>query len=57
LKVSEKKVLTRIALPKREEVMGQRRKLHNEGLRNLCLQPNIVMVFKSRGDGRDVYHT
>jgi len=53
LKVFEKKILTRIAVPKREEIMG-RRKLHNEGLRNLCLQPNIVTVFKSRGGGRDM---
>jgi hypothetical protein len=34
--------------PKREEVMGERRKLHNEELNGLYTLPNIVRVIKSR---------
>ena len=35
--------------PKRDEVTGEWRKLHNEELRNLYSLPNIVRVVKSRG--------
>jgi hypothetical protein len=33
---------------KRDEVKGEWRKLHNEGLNDLYLSPNIVRVIKSR---------
>jgi len=47
LRVSENMVL-RILGPKREEVTGEWRKLHNEGLNDLYSSPNIVRVIKSR---------
>jgi hypothetical protein len=34
--------------PKRDEVTGEWRKLHNEELNNLYFSPNIVRVIKSR---------
>ena len=34
--------------PKRDEITGEWRKLHNEGLHNLYSSPNIVWVIKSR---------
>jgi hypothetical protein len=34
--------------PKRDEVTGEWRKLHNEELHNLYSSPNIVRVIKSR---------
>jgi len=34
----------RIFGPKRDEVTGERRKLHNEELNDLCCSPNIVRV-------------
>jgi len=46
--VFEKMVLRRIFRPKKDEVTGQWRKLHNEGLNDLCSSPNIVRVIKSR---------
>jgi hypothetical protein len=53
-------------VPKRVEVTGEWRKLHNEELNDLCCLPNIVGMIKSRrmrwaghvarmGDGRGVY--
>ena len=48
LRVFEKMVLRRIFRPKKDEVTGQWRKLHNEGLNDLCSSPNIVRVIKSR---------
>jgi hypothetical protein len=48
LRVSENRVLRRIFGPKREEVEGEWRRLHNEELHNLYVSPNIVMVIKSR---------
>jgi len=48
LRVFENRVLTRIFGPKRDEVTGEWRKLHNEELNNLCSSPNIVRVIKSR---------
>jgi hypothetical protein len=47
ISVSEKRALRRISGPKREEVAGGWRKLHNEELRN-CASPNIIGVIKSR---------
>jgi hypothetical protein len=41
-------VLKRIFGPKREEVAGDWRRLHNEELRNLYASPNIIRVTKSR---------
>jgi hypothetical protein len=41
LKVSENRELRRIFGPKREEVAGGWRRLHNEELRNLYASPNI----------------
>jgi len=63
--VFENRVLRRIFGPKREEVTGKWRKLHNEELNDLY-SPNIMQVIKSRrmrwaghvaymGEGRDVH--
>jgi hypothetical protein len=41
-------VLRRIFGPKRDEVTGEWRKLHNEELNNIYPSPNIVRVIKSR---------
>ena len=48
LRVFENKVLKRILGPKRDEVTGEWRKLHNEELNNLYSSPNIILVIKSR---------
>jgi hypothetical protein len=48
LRVFENRVLRRIFGPKRDEVTGERRKLHNEELNGLYSLPNIVRVIKSR---------
>jgi len=48
LRVFENSVLRRIFEPKRNEVTGECRKLHNEELNDLCCSPNIVRVIKSR---------
>jgi len=48
LRLSENRVLRRIFGPKREEVTGEWRKLHNKELNNLYSLPNIVRVIKSR---------
>ena len=44
----ENRVLRRIFRPKKDEVVGECRKLHNEELNNLYSSPNIVWVIKSR---------
>ena len=41
-------MLRRIFGPKRDEVTGEWRKLHNEELNELYCSPNIVRVIKSR---------
>ena len=62
----ENRVLMRVFGPKRDEVTGERRKLHNEELSDLYSLPNIVRVVKSRtmrwaghvahmGEGRGVH--
>ena len=48
LRVFENRVLRRVFGPKREEVTGERRKLHNEELSDLYALPNIMRVVKSR---------
>jgi hypothetical protein len=59
-------MLRRIFGPKRDEVMGQWRKLHNGELHNLYSSPDIIRQIKSRrmrwaghvvhmGEGRNVY--
>ena len=62
----ENRVLRRVFGPKRDEVTGEWRKLHNEELRDLYSLPSIVQVVKSRrmrwaghvarmGEGRGVH--
>jgi hypothetical protein len=46
--VFENRVLMRISGPKRDEVTGEWRKLHNEELHNLYSSPNIIKQIKSR---------
>jgi hypothetical protein len=46
--VFENKVLRRIFGPKRDEVTGGCRKLHNEELRDLYSSPSIIRIIKSR---------
>jgi len=48
LRVFENGALRGIFGPKRDEVTGEWRKLHNEELNNLYSSPNIVRVIKSR---------
>jgi hypothetical protein len=48
LRVFENRVLRRIFGPKRNEVMGEWRKLHNEELRDLYSSPSIIRIIKSR---------
>jgi len=48
LRVFENRVLRRISGPKRDEVTGKWRKLHNEEFNDLYSSPNTVRVIKSR---------
>jgi hypothetical protein len=48
LRVFENRVLREIFGPKRDEVTGEWRKLHNEELNGLYSLPNIVRAIKSR---------
>jgi hypothetical protein len=48
LRVFENRVLRRIFEPKRNEVTGDWRKLHNEELHGLYSSPSIVRVIKAR---------
>jgi hypothetical protein len=48
LRVFENRVLRRIFGPKREEVMGQWRKLHSGELHNLYSSPDIIRQIKPR---------
>jgi hypothetical protein len=66
LKGFENRVLRRIFGPKRDEVTGDRRKLHNGELHNLYSSPDMIRQIKSRrmrwaghvacmGEGSTVY--
>jgi hypothetical protein len=66
LRVFENRVLRRVFGPKRGEVTGEWRKLHNEELRDLYPSPSIIRIIKSRkirwaghvariGDKRNAY--
>ena len=48
LRVFENRVLRRVFGPKRDEVTGEWRKLHNKELSDLYSLPNIVRLVKSR---------
>jgi hypothetical protein len=48
LKMFENRLLRRIFGPKRDEVTGEWRKLHNEELHILYSSPNIIRQIKSR---------
>ena len=48
LRVFENMVLRRIFGPRKDEVMGKCRRLHNEELNDLYSSPNIFQVIKSR---------
>jgi len=49
LRVFENRVLRRIFVPKRDEVTGEWRELHNEELNDLYSSLSVVQVIKSRG--------
>ena len=51
LRVFENMVLRRIFGPRRDEVTGEWRRLHNEELNDLYSSPNIVRVIKWRKMG------
>ena len=66
LRVFENRVLRRVFGPKKDEVTGEWRKLHNEEISDLYPLPNIMRVVKSRrrrwtghvarmGEGRGVH--
>jgi hypothetical protein len=66
MSVAENRVLRRIFGPKRNEMTGDWRKLHNEELHNLYSLPDIIRMIKSRkmrvaehvarmGDKRNAY--
>jgi hypothetical protein len=48
VRVFENRVLRRIFGPKRYEVTGEWRKLHNEELRDLYSSPSTIRIIKSR---------
>jgi len=48
LRVFENMVLRKVFGPKRDEVTGEWRKMHNEELNDMYSLPNIVQVVKSR---------
>ena len=48
LMVFENRVLGRVFGPRRDEVRGEWRRLHNDELNDLYCSPNIVRVIKSR---------
>jgi hypothetical protein len=48
LRVFENRVLRRMSVLKREEVIGGWRRLHNVELHNLYYSPSIIRIIKSR---------
>jgi hypothetical protein len=48
LRASENRVQERISGLKRNEIIGDSRKQHNEELHNLHSSPNIIRMIKSR---------
>jgi hypothetical protein len=48
VRVFENRMLWRIFVPRRNEVTGDLKKLHNEKLHNLYSSPNIIRMIKSR---------
>jgi hypothetical protein len=54
MRVCENRVLRRIFGPKRDEVMGEWRKLHEE-LHNLYCSPDIIRHVAHIGERRNVY--
>jgi hypothetical protein len=46
--VFENRVLRRVFGPKRDEVTGEWRKLHNEELRDFYSSPSIIRIIKTR---------
>jgi hypothetical protein len=48
MRVFEKRVLRRMRVPKRDEVTGEWRKVHNEELNDLYFFPNIARVMQSK---------
>jgi hypothetical protein len=55
LRVFENRVLRRIFGPRRDEVTGGWRKLHNEELHNLYSSRSIIRIVKpKRLDGQDM---
>jgi hypothetical protein len=48
LRVFDNRVLKNIFGPKRDEVTGEWRKLHNEELRDLYSSPSIIRIIKTR---------
>jgi hypothetical protein len=67
LRVFENRMLRRMFGPKREEVAGSWRRLHNKELHNLHASQNVIRVIKSRrmrwadhvahmGEMRNVYN-
>jgi hypothetical protein len=47
--VFENRVLRRIFGPKRDEVTGEWRELHNEELHDFYSSPSVIRITKSRG--------
>jgi hypothetical protein len=48
LRVFENRVLRRIFRPRRDEVTGEWRKLHNEEIHDLYSSPSIIRIMKSK---------
>jgi hypothetical protein len=48
MRVFEDRVLRRVFGPKRDDVTGEWRKLHNEELRDLYSSPSIIRIIRSR---------
>jgi len=46
--VFENRVLRKMLGPKRDEVSGERKRLHNKDIYDLYLAPNTIQIIKSR---------